>query len=133
MDSDLLRTTAEALSGDDRDRFFALCEARDSATLREDGGRIRAHLDMIELHADEDPLVDISLARNVAAALLELIVNADRLTYEQRRLLAGAIEYFVETGDAADDYRALRGLEDDARIARAVCVALGYPHLANGW
>ena len=77
--------------------------------------------------------MDLSLAQSIAAALLELIVAADRLTFEQRRLVAGAIEYFVETGDAADDFRGLSGLEDDARITRAVCAAVGRPELARGW
>lgn len=133
MDSDLLRSTAEALSQQDRDRFLALCEARDAAALREDATRIRNHLDMIEHFAAEDTLVDLDLARNIAAAVLELILVANRLTFEQRRLLAGAVEYFVETGDADDDYRALSGLEDDARIIRAVCTALGKPELTIGW
>ncbi len=133
MNTDLLRSTAEALSEDDRDRFLALCEARDAATLRTDAARVRSHLDMVERFAAEDPLVDVGLARNLTAAILELIVVADRLSFEERRLLAGAIEYFVETGDAADDYRALSGLDDDARIIRAVCEALGRPQLSDGW
>ncbi|MDJ0960761.1 MAG: hypothetical protein QNJ88_08885 [Acidimicrobiia bacterium] len=133
METELLRTTAEALSEEDRDRFLALCEARDVATLRRDADRIAAHLNTITLFAAEDPLVDLTLAQRIAAALLELIVAADRLTFEQRRLLAGAIEYFVETGDAADDYRGLSGLEDDARIVRAVCAAVARPDLARGW
>ena len=133
MESDLLRTTAEALSDADRARFLALCEARDAATLRLDAPRVRAHLDMIERFAVEDPLVDVRLARNITASLLEMILVADRLSFEQRRLVAGAIEYFVETGDAADDYRALSGLDDDARIVRAVCTAVGRSDLVRSW
>jgi hypothetical protein len=133
MDSDLLRTTAEALSQADRNRFLALCEARDAAALRADATRIRTHLGSIERFAAEDTLVDVMLARNITAALLELILVAADLTFEQRRLLAGAIEYFVATGDAVDDYRGLSGLEDDARIIRAVCTALGRHELTVGW
>ena len=133
MESELLRRTAEALSDDDRAQFLDLCEARDAQSLRHDAARIRAHLGTIELFAADDPLVDVALARGVAATLLELVLLADRLNFEERRLLAGAIEYFVQTGDADDDYRALRGLEDDARITRAVCRALGRPELASNW
>jgi uncharacterized membrane protein YkvA (DUF1232 family) len=133
MEPDLLRTTAEALSEEDRERFLGLCEARDAATLRRDADRIATHLNTITLFAAEDSLVDLKLAQSIAAALLELIVAADRLTFEQRRLVAGAIEYFVETGDAADDFRGLSGLEDDARITRAVCAAVGRPELARNW
>lgn len=133
MESELLRSTAEALSDDDRARFLSLCEARDAETLRRDAPRIRTHLDMIERFAAGDPLVDLDLARGIATALLKLILQADRLQFEERRLLAGAIEYFVETGDAADDYRALRGLDDDARIVRAACIGLGRRDLIDGW
>jgi len=133
MESDLLRRTAEALSESDRARFLALCEARDAKGLREDATRIREHLDTIEHFAAEDALVDLRLARGLAAALLELIVVVDELSFEQRRLLAGAVEYFIETGDASDDYRAISGLEDDARIVRAVCTALGRPDIAHDW
>jgi hypothetical protein len=133
VESELLRSTAEALSDDDRARFLSMCEARDSATLRRDATRIRDHLDTIERFAAEDPLVDLALARGIATALLELILTADRLRFEERRLLAGAIEYFIATGDATDDYRALRGLDDDARIVRATCTALGRQDLTEGW
>jgi hypothetical protein len=133
MESDLLRSTAEALSEDDRERFLGLCEARDAKGLREDAARIRSHLNTIERFASEDAIVDLRLARAMTAALLELIVMVDELSFEQRRLLAGAIEYFIETGDAANDYRAISGLEDDARIVRAVCTALGKPEIARNW
>jgi hypothetical protein len=133
MESELLRLTAEALSENDRDRFLGLCEARDPQTLRSDATRIRSHLGTIELYGAEDSLVDIALARSIAASLLELVLVADRLDFEERRLLAGAIEYFVQTGDAANDYRGLLGLDDDARITKAVCRALGRPDLAADW
>ena len=98
VDSELLRTAAEALSDDDRGRFLDLCEAREPETLRADASRIRAHLNVIELMAAEDPLVDVMLARHVVATLLELIVVVGELSFEQRRLLAGAIEYFLQVG-----------------------------------
>lgn len=131
MDVDLIRRAAEALSDSDRSRFLDLCEARDPNQLRADAARISDHLDTITIHAGDDPLVDLELGRRIAASLLELIRDVDDLSFEQRRLLAGAVEYFIQPGDTADDYHALLGLEDDARIVRAVCNALGRDDLAT--
>ena len=49
----------------------------------------------------------------------------------QRRVLAGAVEYFVQTEDDDSDFASDHGLEDDARVVVAVCEALGRPDLGD--
>jgi hypothetical protein len=63
--------------------------------------------------------------------LLALLGNAAKWSFVERRVLAGAVEYFVQTEDDDGDFASDHGLEDDARVVVAVCEALGRPDLAD--
>jgi hypothetical protein len=121
------------LPEDERLRFLELCRARPAEQLKEDATRVEAHLRIIELGARNSAVLNVDLARSIANTLIALIASADSYTFQERRLLSGAIEYFVAKGDLADDYAEPRGLDDDARVTRAVCRFLDRSDLANSW
>ena len=134
MIHDPAQAVAESvLPEDERLRFLELCRARPAAQLKEDAARVEAHLRIIELGARNSAVLNVDLARSIANTLIALIANADSYTFQERRLLSGAIEYFVAKGDLADDYAEPSGLDDDARVTRAVCRFLDRSDLANSW
>jgi hypothetical protein len=65
--------------------------------------------------------------------LLALVADAARFDFYERRLLAGAVDYFALREDGADDVDHLRGFDDDARVVGAVCRALGREELVRGF
>lgn len=134
MTHDPAQAVAESvLPEDERLRFLELCRARPAEQLRADAARVEAHLRIIELGARTSPILNLELAQSIAGALITLIANTDRYTFQERRLLSGAIEYFVAKGDLTDDYAEPSGLDDDARVTRAVCRFLNRAELAEGW
>lgn len=114
----------------ERIRFLELCEPRSADDLASDGDRVTEHVVRVERLAAGDPTIDAPTARRIGDALLSLIAAAHRLEHAERRLLTGAIAYFTLAADGADDFGDLSGIDDDARVVRAVCRALGRHDLA---
>jgi hypothetical protein len=131
---DLSRAIAEAgLPPDERLRFLELCSSRSAAELEADAARIEGYLHRLARAAADDPTVDVERAASIAAALLGLVADASRFDFYERRLLAGAVDYFVLREDGSDDVAHLRGFDDDARVVGAVCRALGREELTRGF
>lgn len=129
---DVVRAVAEsALSVDERLGFLELCEARSVEELLADRERIEAHRRVIERAVESGSALEGDLADRVADVLGTLLGDADRWSFLERRLLAGAVEYFVWSDDDDGDFASDHGLEDDARVVAAVCDALGRPDLAD--
>lgn len=127
---DLAAAVAEStLTPLERVRFLNLCEARSPEMLAEDRDRVAGHVSLMEAAQALNNLVDIELARAIGDSLDGLLVGADSLSFEERRLLAGAVEYFVLTGDSDNDMASPVGLLDDARVTNATARALGRPGL----
>jgi hypothetical protein len=123
---DLAAAVAEStLSPLERVRFLNLCEARSAGMLAEDRDRVAGHVSLMEAAHALSPAIDIELARAIGAALNAMLSEPETLAYEERRLLAGAVEYFVLTGDSDDDMASPVGLVDDARVTNATARALG--------
>ena len=128
---DVVRAVAEsALSDEERLGFLELCEARTVADLRADRDRVRAHQRVIETAVENGTALETDLADRIADVLVALLDDADHFSFVQRRVLAGAVEYFIQTDDAAGDFASDHGLADDARVVIAVCDALGRQELA---
>lgn len=131
MRTDIATVIADSLfDTDERLHFLELCEPRPVDDLAADRSRISAYVRRVSRAAQADPTIDSDAAARVGLALEGLISDRHRLVFEERRLLAGAIEYFLLPGDDSDDYRDLYGLDDDARVVRTVCRALERPDLA---
>jgi len=127
---DLAAAVAEStLLPMERVRFLNLCEGRSAKLLAEDRDRVAGHVSLMEAASALSSVVDLSMARAIGEALDEMLAAADQMNYEERRLLAGAVEYFVLTGDSDDDMASPVGLVDDARVTNATAAALGKPEL----
>ena len=128
---DVVRAVAEsALSDDERLGFLDLCEGRGPDALLADRDRVRAHQRTIEAAAESGTMLESELAGAIGTALVALLDDADRYSFVERRVLAGAVEYFIQSDDIDKDYGSSHGLADDARVVTAVCDALGRPELA---
>lgn len=127
---DLATAVAEsALSPFERVRFLNLCEARSVERLAEDRDRVDGHLSLVQAAQTINVAVDIVLAEKIANSLLGLLDDRKSLGFEERRLLAGAVEYFVLSTDNDNDLDSPVGLLDDARVTNAAAAALGRPDL----
>lgn len=98
--------------------------------LAEDRDRVAGHVSLMEAAHALAPNIDLELARAIGEALQAMLVEPEELAYEERRLLAGAVEYFVLTGDSDDDMASPVGLVDDARVTNATARALNREELA---
>lgn len=128
---DIVKAVAEsALSVEERLGFLDLCEARESEELLADRVRIKGHLRVIQTAVASGSALEGELAEPISAALVTLLDDADKWSFVQRRVLAGAVEYFLQTDDQDADFGSDHGLADDARVVAAVCEALGRSDLA---
>lgn len=90
--------------------------------------RVLGHLSVVELAFADDQAVDFHRAKKVADTLNQLIDWSLAFDAEQRRLVRGAIEYFVLVDDEQEDV-SVDGFHDDAEVLNAVCEAVGLPEL----
>ena len=129
---DIARAVAEsALSVEERLGFLDLCEARSVDDLLADRGRVQAHLRVIETAVESGTALEVELAQPIAAALIDLLGSAVERSFVERRVLAGAVEYFLRSDDVDSDFASTHGLEDDARVVIAVSDALGRDDLVS--
>ncbi|MDJ0924444.1 MAG: hypothetical protein QNJ77_07775 [Acidimicrobiia bacterium] len=129
---DVVRAVAEsALSVDERLGFLELCEARSAEALLADRDRVEAHRRAIEAAVENGTALEGELADRIADVLVTLLGSAAAWSYVERRVLAGAVEYFVRSDDDSGDFVSDHGLEDDARVVAAVCEALDRSDLAQ--
>ena len=123
---DVVRAVAEsALSVEERLGFLDLCEARSAPDLLADRKRVWSHLGVIEKGIEEGNALEGELARPLAETLVSLLDSAAEWSFLERRVLAGAVEYFLHNDDVDSDFASDHGLADDARVVVAVCDALG--------
>lgn len=87
-------------------------------------GALIDHLAEVEARAAEHEHVEVHLARDLVASFTALIDDGG-LDDDQRALVAGAIDYFVQAHDAEDDLSSPIGFEDDAFLANTVFDRLG--------
>jgi hypothetical protein len=129
---DIARAVAEsALSVEERLGFLDLCEARSVEELLADRDRVRAHLGVINRAIADGVSAQVDLAEPVANTLVTLLNDAAKWSYLQRRVLAGAVEYFLRFDDSEGDFASKHGLADDARVVLAVSDALGRSDLVS--
>jgi hypothetical protein len=129
---DIVRAVAEgALSEEERLGFLDLCEARAAEDLLTDRDRVRSYLGVIEHGVEDGNVLELELAEPTAAALILLLDRAAEWSYAERRVLAGAVEYFLRNEDTDADFNSMHGFDDDARVVAAVAEALGHDELAQ--
>jgi hypothetical protein len=129
---DIARAVAEsALSVEERLGFLDLCEARSVAELLADRQRVRSYQRVIEHGVESGSALEEELAQPIADTLVALLETAADRSFVERRVLAGAVEYFLRTDDTDGDFGSDHGLTDDARVVLAVSDALGRQDLVD--
>ena len=96
-----------------------------------DRDRVEGYRRTIEAAVENGTALEGELADRISGVLVTLLGSAEQWSFVQRRVLAGAVEYFLQTDDDDSDFASDHGLEDDARVVAAVCEALGRPDLAE--
>ncbi len=115
----------EILHPDEMNAFAAAClptEPTDLAGLRL---RTQAYLAWARTEAQRRYTVDLDTAATIAKTLTMLLDEPDQYDVEQRALLRGAVVYFIQADDPANDLTDAIGFDDDVRVLNAVLDALG--------
>ncbi|MEM7157578.1 MAG: hypothetical protein AAF799_32360 [Myxococcota bacterium] len=78
---------------------------------------------------DDNELVDAGLGRALTRACTGLIDRTESADESTRRLVQGAVRYFIDEDDAEPDRDSLWGLDDDVAVCNAVARHLGHEDL----
>lgn len=89
---------------------------------------MRLHLQSAERHLGPAPL-NLPLIGRMTTALDTALNSYGSMSEAQRALLVGAIRYFVENEDAANDLDDPFGFDDDLAVINAVLLEIGLQHL----
>ena len=84
--------------------------------------QVERHL--VDLEEVQDEVLDLTTARELARTSHRLLALYPEAPEPDRRLIQAAVLYFVLDQDALPDRRSRTGLEDDARVLRAVAAHL---------
>jgi hypothetical protein len=96
-------------------------------TLR---AQIERHLRELREGAVHNEFLDLDLAEQLAVSCRALLDGlGDSPPPRHHRLTQIAVRYFILDEDGESDLTSLLGLEDDAEVLNAVCLALGRPDL----
>lgn len=109
--------------------FEDLCEAATAEDLRRLRRRVDTHVSTIEEAALSQPDLPVALAKSIAERLDALADLGAELDPEHRRLVRGAMMYFVLTTDDENDLGGPNGLDDDVHVLNRVCEDVGRAEL----
>ena len=115
----------EVLHPNEMDRFIAACVPTEADELAGVRLRTQAHLAWARTEAARSPALDLDMATRIAEALLTVLDEPDQYGHEERALLRGAADYFIDSDDNANDLTDAVGFDDDARVLNAVLEAIG--------
>lgn len=82
--------------------------------------QVDRHLADLEDAHGRNEFLDLATARELARMAHRLLALHESAGETDQRLIQAAVLYFVLDRDASPDSRSLLGLEDDARVLRAV-------------
>ena len=84
--------------------------------------------DLAKRTTDND-MVDASLGQDLTRVCTGLIDRTEEADENTRRLVQGAVRYFIDEDDAEPDRDSMWGLDDDRAVCNAVARHLGYDDL----
>jgi hypothetical protein len=116
----------KSLPWDTRVTYARLLTEYRSVQRDQMAARVGAYLAHIEAAAGENELLDLSAARALGNAMLELI---KRCPDQHGPHLHAAVSYFVHADDAEHDLDSLVGFDDDVGVFNAVCEHVGLSEL----
>ena len=105
--------------------FRQLCREIGVEHLGEVRGEVEHCLAELRNRAANYPHLNLPLAEDVAARCLLLLEHFERSDVESRKLIMGAVSYFVVDDDGAGDDSFATGFDDDARVVNHVLEQLG--------
>ena len=105
-------------------QFTALCRETEREDLKGLRLRVIAYLASLTRLADDDPRIDIAVARRIGSTIAHVVDDPLELDATDRALLCGAAEYFLMSNDDGADLGPL-GFDDDRRILNRVLRAIG--------
>lgn len=109
--------------------FDDLCVSATVADINRLRRRVKSHISTIAEAALSQADLPIGLAQSLAERLGDLADLAPNLDGDGRRLVRGAMMYFILTTDDEDDLGGPNGLNDDVTVLNRVCDELGRPEL----
>lgn len=105
--------------------FRSLCRDIGVEQVDEVRGEVERCLVALRERAPERPNLNLPLAEEIAARCFLLLDHFERCDAEKRRLIMGAISYFVVDGDGAEDDSFATGFDDDAKVVNYVLQQVG--------
>lgn len=107
-----------------------LSKPTDWAQLQRLVARARSHAEMLDEESLSLPHIDYSLAQRVARVLQQLVEGLDPNNADHRKVVAGAVHYFILEEDETSDLDE-GGLFDDALAVAIACEQVGRRDLAE--
>lgn len=77
----------------------------------------------------QNEFLDVTLARQIAKRLHQLLDNYGHYSNEHQSLLVGTVRYFIKDDDAEHDMHSVLGLDDDVVVLNYLLDTLGRPEL----
>lgn len=115
----------EILHPDEMNAFAAACTPTDATEFAGLRLRTQAYVAWARTEAQRRGTVDLDTAVTIGKTLTMLLDEPDQYDAEERALLRGAVVYFIEADDTANDLTDVIGFDDDVRVLNAVLDALG--------
>jgi hypothetical protein len=115
----------EILHPDEMNAFAAACTPTDAAEFAGLRLRTQAYVAWARTEAQRRGTVDLDTAVAIGKTLTMLLDEPDQYDAGERALLRGAVVYFIEADDTANDLTDVIGFDDDVRVLNAVLDALG--------
>lgn len=100
--------------------FKRFCTEATPEQLQELRKAIYQCVDQAEVKGEHSDRVNVALAHEIARRCELLLELYDQRDVESRRLIIGAVRYFVSDEDAVGDASFATGFDDDARVVNYV-------------
>lgn len=81
--------------------------------------KVQDHLEAVRARAEANPMIHLALAEAIAHTFEQLVSSWDALPSHALPWLKGAMLYFAEVNDDANDFESPIGFEDDTEVLNA--------------
>lgn len=105
--------------------FRQLCREIPAEQVDEVRAEVERCIGSLRERAPERPNLNLPLAEEIAARCFVLLDRFAESDGEARKLIMGAVSYFVVDGDGAEDDSFATGFDDDAKVINYVLQQVG--------
>jgi len=110
-------------------RFALLCDVVDGLALPGLIEDIQQHVLNVHKALEFNEFLDVGMAEKIAALLKKLLGEINKYPESKKKMIIGAVRYFVKSNDAQADLTSLLGFDDDVAVLNYVLVELGHADL----